>query len=52
MKNKALMEATDEATQKTRQVKFMKACSDPILAKAFIMETSMINCVRDSYLIT
>lgn len=52
MKNKALMEATDEATQKKRQAKFMKACSDPVLAKAFIMETSMINCVRDSYLIT
>ncbi len=52
MKNKALMEATDEATQVKRQAKFMKACSDPVLARAFVMETSMINCVRDSYLIT
>ena len=51
-KNKALMEATDKNTQVKRQAKFMKSCSDPILAKAFVMETSMINCVRDSYQIT
>lgn len=49
MKNKALMEATDKKTQVARQAKFMKACSDPVLAKAFVMETSMINCVRESY---
>ena len=48
-KNKALMEATDEKTQVKRQARFMKSCSDPELAKAFVMETSMINCVRDSY---
>ena len=48
-KNKALMEATDEKTQIKRQARFMKSCSDPELAKAFVMETSMINCVRDSY---
>ena len=52
MKNKALMEATDEATQVKRQAKFMKSSADPVLAKAFVMETSMINCVRDSYQIT
>ncbi len=52
MKNKALMEATDEATQVKRQANFMKSCSDPALAKAFVMETSMINCVRESYKIT
>ena len=45
------MEATDEKTQVKRQAKFMKSSSDPDLAKAFVMETSMINCVRDSYLI-
>lgn len=50
-RNKALMEATDEATQVKRQAKFMKSCADPGLAKAFVMETSMINCVRDSYAI-
>lgn len=49
MKNKALMEATDKKTQVARQARFMKACSDPVLAKAFVMETSMINCVRESY---
>ena len=51
-KNKALMEATDEAIQTKRQAKFMKTCADPVLAKAFVMETSMINCVRESYQIT
>ena len=51
-KNKALMEAVDEKTQIKRQAKFMKSCSDPVLAKAFVMETSMINCVRESYRIT
>jgi len=48
-RNKALMEATDKSTQIKRQAKFMKSCSDPVLAKEFVMETSMINCVRDSY---
>lgn len=52
MKNKALMEATDAKTQIKRQANFMKSCADPVLAKAFVMETSMINCVRDSYQIT
>ncbi len=51
-KNKALMEAIDEQTQIKRQAEFMKSCSDPVLAKAFVMETSMINCVRESYRIT
>lgn len=51
-KNKALMEATDESTQSKRQANFMRSCSDPDLAKAFVMEASMINCVRDSYQIT
>jgi len=51
-KNKALMEATDKKTQIKRQAKFMKSSSDPVLAKTFVMETSMINCVRDSYRIT
>ena len=51
-KNKALMEATDEAIQIKRQANFMKSCADPVLAKAFVMETSMINCVRESYRIS
>ena len=51
-RNKALMEATDKKTQIKRQAKFMKSCSDPVLEKAFVMETSMINCVRESYRIT
>lgn len=51
MKNKALMEATDAKIQTKRQANFMKSSADPVLSKAFVMETSMINCVRDSYLI-
>ena len=52
MKNKRLMEATDKQAQKARQVHLMRACKDPALAKTFLMESSMINCVRDSYEIT
>lgn len=49
MKNKALMEATDETIQRERQARFMKYSADDKLAKDFLMETSMINCVRESY---
>ncbi|MEM8937078.1 MAG: NAD(P)/FAD-dependent oxidoreductase [Pseudomonadota bacterium] len=49
--NKALMEATEEKTQTKRQADLMKACSDPDLEKSFLMRTSMINSVRESYAI-
>ena len=48
-RNKALMESTDKDVQRKRQEKFMRTSADPDLAKAFVMETSMINCVRESY---
>ena len=48
-RNKALMESTDTDVQRKRQEKFMRTSADPELAKAFVMETSMINCVRESY---
>lgn len=51
-KNKILMEATDKNVQKARSEHLMKCSEDPALAKTFLMETSMINCLRDSYEIT
>ena len=48
-KNKELMESTDADVQRRRQENFMKKSADPSLAKAFVMETSMINCLRESY---
>ena len=47
--NKALMEATEEEIQTKRQADLMKACSEPELEKSFLMRTSMINSVRESY---
>ena len=47
--NKALMEATDPDIQQRRQRDFMEKASDPVKAKAFIMERAMIDCVRESY---
>ena len=51
MKNKALMEATDKEIRVKRQARFMKACSDPQLERAFLKETSMINALQQSYAI-
>lgn len=51
MKNKALMEASDIGTRKKRQARFMHACSDPELERAFLQETSMINALKQSYAI-
>ena len=48
-KNKALMEASERDIQQRRQDDLMRACSDPILEKEFLMRTSMIDCVRESY---
>jgi len=47
-KNKALMESTDSDVQRKRQERFMRLSSDPDLAKTFVMETSMIDSVRES----
>jgi len=48
-KNKSLMEATDAEVQLRRQADFMKAAADPDLEKQFLMNASMINCLRESY---
>ena len=51
LRNKALMEATEESVQRKRQAEFMKASSDPDLAKTFLLKTSMIDCLKDSFAI-
>ncbi|MDX2144630.1 MAG: NAD(P)/FAD-dependent oxidoreductase [Rhodospirillaceae bacterium] len=49
--NKRLMEEKDPDAQKKRQAEFMRTASDPALAKKFLMKSSMIQVVRDSYAI-
>jgi len=46
--NKAVMESTDPDIQKSRQAHLMKTAADPVLAKEFMMERSMINSVRET----
>lgn len=46
--NKKLMESTDPDIQKQRQKMLMETAADPIKARAFMLERSMINCVRES----
>jgi len=49
--NKKLMEEKDPDAQKKRQADFMRQAGDPVLAKKFLLKTSMINVVRESYAI-
>jgi 3-(3-hydroxy-phenyl)propionate hydroxylase len=49
--NKKLMEAKEEGIQKSRQEKLMLACSDDTIGKNYVMESSMIDCLRESYAI-
>ncbi len=49
--NKKLMEEKDPDAQKKRQADFMRQAADPVLAKKFLLKTSMINVVRESYTI-
>jgi 3-(3-hydroxy-phenyl)propionate hydroxylase len=49
--NKKLMEEKDPEAQKKRQADFMRQAADPALAKTFLLKTSMINVVRESYTI-
>lgn len=49
--NKKLMEEKDPDAQKKRQADFMRQANDPVLAKKFLLKTSMINVVRESYAI-
>jgi len=48
-KNKEMIEATDAETQRKRQQDYMRISRDPELAKAFLMRSSMIEPLRESY---
>lgn len=48
MRNKKLMESTDESVQRARQKEFLRMANDPELAREFLMRTSMIDSLRDS----
>ncbi|MBT4739519.1 MAG: hypothetical protein HOO09_03965, partial [Rhodospirillaceae bacterium] len=50
--NKKAIEAKDPEAHRKQQAKFMEMAADPKLAKPFLMRTSMIDSVRDSYEIT
>ncbi len=47
--NKKAIEAADPEAHKKQQEKYMKAAADPELAKPFLMRTSMLDSVRESY---
>ena len=46
--NKKLMESTESDVQQKRQKFYMESASDPVMAKKFMMERSMIDSLRDS----
>jgi 3-(3-hydroxy-phenyl)propionate hydroxylase len=48
MRNKKLMESTDEDVQRARQKEFLRMAGDPDLSKEFLLRTSMIDSLRDS----
>jgi 3-(3-hydroxy-phenyl)propionate hydroxylase len=48
IRNKRLMEERDPQLQRRRQAEFMRTASDPALAKAFLLKTSMIQSLRDA----
>lgn len=50
-RNKELMETKDENIQKARQEKLMLACGDDAIGKSYVMESSMINSLKESYAI-
>lgn len=45
--NKKLMEAKDPQIQQKRQADFMRQAADPVLARQFLLKTSMIQSLRD-----
>lgn len=47
--NKEAIEAKDLEAHKKMQEKYMESAADPELAKQFLMRTSMIDSVRESY---
>jgi 3-(3-hydroxy-phenyl)propionate hydroxylase len=48
IRNKRLMEERDPELQKRRQGEFMRTAGDPVLAKAFLLRSSMIQSLRDA----
>jgi 3-(3-hydroxy-phenyl)propionate hydroxylase len=42
------MEERDPQLQRRRQAEFMRTAGDPVLAKAFLLKTSMIQSLRDA----
>ena len=47
--NKAMMETDDAVLRADRQRKYMEIAADPEREKAYLMESSMIDCLRASY---
>lgn len=47
--NKAMMESTDVSVQQARQQKLMTACSSAERQREYLLQSSMINSVRESY---
>lgn len=52
IENKRLMETKDVTLQQARQNELMKVSQDPDLSKAYLMKSSMIECLRSSYELT
>ena len=50
--NKEIMESADRNAQARRQLEFMAISRDPEREKAYLMESSMIECLRESYGLT
>jgi 3-(3-hydroxy-phenyl)propionate hydroxylase len=48
IRNKELMESRDPEMQRRRQAEFARTAADPVLAKRFLMKTSMIESLRES----
>jgi 3-(3-hydroxy-phenyl)propionate hydroxylase len=46
--NKKLMESKDPDAQAKRQAELMRAAADPVLSRAFLLKTSMIQSLRDA----
>ncbi len=46
--NKQMLEAKDPQLQRKRQDEFMRTAADPVLAKQFLLKTSMIQSLRDA----
>ncbi|MCB2108094.1 MAG: FAD-dependent monooxygenase [Rhodobacteraceae bacterium] len=47
--NKKAMEEKDPDAQKKRQAEYARTAADPVLARKFLVKTSMIQVVRESY---